>query len=355
MLFNINDISVLTYNSIKQNYDEGIRDFQFNIDSYGGDFNIALKIYDLLRSDPECKVSARVDGCCMSAATILLLSAPLENRTATQHSVFMCHSPLLPYAENVNLESAKQLEATIQSAYNELVDIYNDRTNAGPIIIEYMKSEREFYAKEAQKMSFIYNIEQLYNKSNKMSKIKNLINSIISQLKNETFVTKDNVTFEAMSLEVGVPVDGLQDGVYEIEDGTVITVEQGIIVDVIPPVEEPATEPEPEAVKNEEPATEPVEEKKDEVVETVETVVEQVEEAVSEEEIKQIVEEAIQELKVELENKYQPMCKLVNELGGVERLKALKKAKGETKNFTSEKPKDAPRLSLEELMNKVRK
>lgn len=352
MLFNINDISVLTYNSVKQNYDEGVRDFQFNIDSYGGDFTVALKIYDLLRSDPECKVSANVDGCCMSAATILLLTAPLENRTATQHSVFMCHSPLLPYAENVNLESAKQLEATIQSAYNELVDIYNDRTNAGSIIIEYMKSEREFYASEAQKLGFVNQINKLYNSNTKMSKIRNLINSIISQLKNEQFTTKDGIQFEAMSLEVGVPVN-LPDGVYEIDPtGEVITAEQGIIVDVIPPVEEPVTEP--EAVKNEEVVETPVEEKKDDVVETVEQVVEEVTEAVSEEEIKEIVEEAIAELKLELENKYQPMCAIVHDLGGLERLKALKNAKGETKNFTSEKP-SSENKSLESLMNKIRK
>lgn len=352
MIIQIGPIEDSTYQNIRDLFDDGIRSFEFIIDSPGGNLDSAFRIYDLLRGDETCVVSAKVDGMCASAATVLLLTAPLERRTATMHSTFLCHSPMLDYVGTINKQSAEELSNTINSAYEQLKTIYINRTTSEPVIDAYMQNEKLFYSDEALKLGFIGNIEKLYNKVNKMSKIKKLIASIIAQLKNETFVTKDGITFEAMSLEVGVPVDGLDDGVFELEDGTVITVEQGIIVDVIPPV----AEPEPEAVKNEEPeTTEPVEEKKDDVVETVEQVAEQVEEATSEEEIKQIVEEAIQELKVELENKYQPMCKLVNELGGVERLKALKNAKGETKNFVSEKPADKKKLSLEELMNKVRK
>lgn len=361
MLFNIDDITMLTYNSIKQNYDEGVRDFAFNIDSGGGDFNAALKIYDLLRGDPECVVSARVDGLCMSAATILLLAAPLERRSATQHSIFMCHSPLMPFAENVNLETANQLKDTIQSAYDELVSIYKERTNSEKYIIDYMKAERQFYSKEANKLGFINNIEQLYNRNNRMSRIRNLVNSILMQLKNEKFITVDNIEFEALAIEVGAPVDGLQDGVYELLSGEVITVDKGIIIDVIPKPEETVetAEAEPtveaEAEVETEPAVEEVSvaEAKETVVETVEEVVEQIETAVSEEEIKEAVEAAIAELKQELENKYKDMVELVNSVGGTERLITLKNTMSEQKSFKSEVKNT--KKSLNDLMAMVNK
>lgn len=357
MIYNIENITENTFYQIRDAYEEGMKDFQFEIDSTGGSLDAAFRIYDLLRSDPECKVSANVSGNCYSAATVILLTAPAERRTASANSSFLIHSPLMPVMQDINKRSADQLKSDIDAAYNQLQSIYIDRTSVSnkEILDYYMDAERLFYADEALKLGFISRKNIYYNidKNNHMSRIKNLITSILNQLKNETYVTKDGVTFEAMSLEVGVPVEGIQDGVYEIDPtGEVITVEQGIIVDVILPSAEP--EPAVEDVKNEgeTPEDAPVEEKKDEVVETVEQVAEEVTEAVSEEEIKQIVEEAIQELKVELENKYQPMCKLVNELGGLDRLKALKNSKSEAKNFKSEKP---AQRSLEELMKSIRK
>lgn len=352
MIIQIGQIEDSTYQQIRELFDEGIRSFDFIIDSCGGSLDSAFRIYDLLRSDETCIVSAKVDGMCASAATVLLLTAPSERRVATMHSTFLCHSPMLDYVGTINKQSAEELSNTINSAYEQLKNIYIIRTNSGNVIDAYMQSEKIFYADEALKLGFIGLIEKLYNTNTKMSRIKNLIQSILNQLKNETYLTVDGKQFEAMSLEVGVPVDNLPDGVYEIDPtGEVITVEQGVIVDVILPVAEP--EPAVEDVKNEEQVEEPqTEEVKQEVVETVEQVAEEVTEAVSEEEIKQIVEEAIQELKVELENKYQPMCKLVNELGGLDRLKALKNSKSEAKNFKSEKP---VQRSLEELMKSIRK
>lgn len=370
MIYNIENITENTFYQIRDAYEEGMKDFQFEIDSTGGSLDAAFRIYDLLRSDPECKVSANVSGNCYSAATVILLTAPAERRTASANSSFLIHSPLMPVMQDINKRSADQLKSDIDAAYNQLQSIYIDRTSVSnkEILDYYMDAERLFYADEALKLGFISRKNIYYNidKNNHMSRIKNLITSILNQLKNETYVTKDGVTFEAMSLEVGVPVEGLQDGVYEIDPtGEVITVEQGIIVDVILPTAEPepavedvnkVDEPLKGESKNEEQVEEPqTEEVKQEVLQTSLETAEEVSEAVSEEEIKQIVEEAIQELKVELENKYQPMCKLVNELGGIDRLKALKNSKSEAKNFKSEKPAEKKKLSLEELMAKVRK
>lgn len=352
MIFEVNEINERLLNTIIDSYDSGIRNFQFSIDSCGGSLDIAMRIYDMLRSDPECVVSCDVNGMCASAATVILLTAPKERRTASPHSVFMCHSPLLPVTENVNLKSAESIHNTLSKAYTQLKSIYEDRTDSSSVIEAYMDNEREFYTDEAIKLGFIGSKNILYNNyNNRMSKIRNLINSIISQLKNETFETKDGQAFEALSLEVGAPVEGLSDGVYELTTGEVITIESGVIIDIIvkeeTPVEEPATEEKPAEPANEETL---VEEKKEEVAQTIEEVAQQVEEAVSEEEIKQIVEEAISELRTELENKYKPMAEMISNFGGMERLKMLKNAV-DAKHFDSKPAEEKKRKTVEELMS----
>lgn len=354
MIFNISNITDNTYQSIKAAYEDGIRDFTFIIDSYGGSFEAGLRIYDLMRSDAENKVSARVDGNCMSAATIILLSAPKERRTATKHSCFLAHSPLFTYNGDINKTSADQIKADIDAAYNQLKGIYLERTNSAEVIDEYMKAEKTFYADEAVKLGFINRIEELYNKKQKsffMNKkqIKDFIFNIIDRLKNEVVKTKDGKEFDVVSLEVGSPAN-TADGVYELEDGTVITVEGGVIVDLIAAeVEEPELENEGE--ETEETA---VEEEKEVVEQVVEQVATEVEEAVTEEEIATIVEQAVEELKEEIINKYAPMVQLVNELGGLKKLQALKNVKSDKKNFVSEQPKTEKR-SLAELLSIGRK
>lgn len=365
MLFVINDITWSTYQAVQAAYDDGIRDFQFEIDSPGGSLDAALRIYDLLRGDKDCIVSANVNGCCMSAATILLLAAPLDKRTATAHSTFMIHSPLMPIMQDVNKTSVNQIKQTIDVAYDQIKQIYSERTNLNGLIDEYMESERMFYTEEAIKAGFVNNKKDLYNKTEKMSRIRNLVNSIMMQLKNEKFITVENIEFEALAIEVGAPVDGLQDGVYELLTGEVITVDKGIIIDVIPKPEEKVettedstAEPtvvEAEAETETEPAVEEVSvaEAKETVVETVEEVVEQVETAVSEEEIKEAVKTAIAELKQELENKYKNMVELVNSVGGTERLITLKNTMSEQKSFKSEVKNT--KKSLNDLMAMVNK
>lgn len=350
MIFNIDNISQTTFQSVKAAYDDGIRDFQFVIDSYGGSFDAGLRIYDLMRSDAENVVAAEVDGNCMSAATIILLSAPLERRTATKNSCFMCHSPLMSFTGDINKTTADQLKGDIDAAYNQLQSIYLERTNSADVIENYMRNEQCFYADEAVRLGFIARTNELYNlKPNKsnfdiMNKrfLKQLVNKIVNGLKNEVVKTKDGVEFDVVALEIGSPAD-VADGVYELEDGTVITVEAGVIVDIVTPVEETVVENEGEDEAK-------VEEQADAVEQVLEEAAIEVEEAVTEEEITEIVEQAVEELKEEIVNKYAPLAKLVNELGGVKKLVALKNVKNDKKAFVSEQPKNEKR-SLRDLMN----
>ncbi len=352
MIFNIEDITAYTYESVKEAYDSGIRDFHFHIDSLGGELYPALRIYDLLRGDSENIVSAHVEGSCISAATVLLLAAPLERRSATKNSTFLIHSPSIFVIDDVNSKGADRLKSDIDTAYAQLKNIYTERTTIGEAVDSYMDSEKSFFADEAKTLGFISKINEMYNckPKNNMNKLKNFVLSIIQQLKNEKFKTADGTEFEAISLETGVPVSGLEDGVYELETGEVITIENGIIIDIIPkkepkPDDEPKPDPEPGSDDpdiNNDPNPDPEPDPDPEP-------------SLTEEEIRQIVREEIEKLKDEMTNKYKPLVDLVNSFGGKEKLEALKNAKPADASFNSDvnKPVEKKRRSLEEIMNQV--
>lgn len=351
MIIRIGDITENTYQYIRDLYDEGIRDFEFHISSYGGDLLSGFKIYDLMRSDKENKVKCVVEGECYSSATIVLLSAPYENRIAFPNSSFLIHSPLLPYVENVNKYSIESIKNEIESSLNQLKSIYGERTKIGEMVDYYIREERTFYPKEAMKLGFISQIERLQNKNTnklimKKEYLKNLINSIVSQLKNEILKTKNGEEIEVVSLEIGSPVSGVEDGVYELEDETILTIEGGVIVDIATKSEEVVENN--EEVVDEEKVDEIVEETTDEIVETIETTIVE-EEEIDENEIKELIEIAVEEVKKELIDKYQPLVKLINDCGGVNRLKSLKKVKNEKKNFKSEVKNQ--KRGLRDLMN----
>ena len=53
--------------------------------SCGGDCVEGYAIYDALRASGK-EISCKVVGCCASMATIILLAAPVERRSAVQHA-----------------------------------------------------------------------------------------------------------------------------------------------------------------------------------------------------------------------------------------------------------------------------
>ena len=373
MNLNINDITNETFQAVKEAYDNGERNFNFVIDSYGGSLDAALRIYDLMRSDADNTVTCSVEGSCISAATVILCSAPLVNRTATKNSSFLIHSPLMPVMQDVNKSAAESILSDLSQAYNQLKSLYLERTAIGDLSDNYMSKEKTFYADEALRLGFIGGIKELYNRkqintfidisnSNPIMKLKKLLINILNQLKNEVYRTKDGLEFEAVSLEVGAPVEGLDDGVYELEDGTVITVEQGLIIDLAEPIanedEEPADD---NSDKSEVPADvektdveKAAEEAAAAVQEAADKVAEEAAAAESEEEVKEIVEEAIKQVGEEIVNRYKPFIELIRSCGGVKRLQALKNA-APKKDFSDKSKSITPKKSLEDLMSLVRK
>ena len=114
MNIKIQDIDPGTYEAFQAAYDSGDREFNITIDSYGGSLDAAFRIYDLLRGDPDNKVTCSVRGNCISATTVILCAAPLEMRSATKNSTLMIHSPLVSlFCADINKSSAEKLKGPL--------------------------------------------------------------------------------------------------------------------------------------------------------------------------------------------------------------------------------------------------
>lgn len=222
-----------------------------------------------------------------------------------------------------------------------------------------MSKETEFYADKAKEYGLIGSVEELQNKRSIYNKEKNnhtmkksfltmLTNKIVKALLyNEVYTAEDGTNLEIDVLEVGGKCD--KDGIFVV-DGYTITVEGGVITDIIAPQEE--------VVENEgEDKTQ--EEKAKEVAETVQEVVEQTVEQTVEEDgevdatevgkvVKEIVEESLKE--------FDELKELVEKCGGKEKLKALCNVKHTAKVFNSveKKDKDNKKYTIKELVEMKR-
>ena len=64
------------------------------LDSVGGSVYEAFKVYDLIRERQQ-PTFVNVVGYCYSAASVILLAASAERRTASANASFLIHSPFL--------------------------------------------------------------------------------------------------------------------------------------------------------------------------------------------------------------------------------------------------------------------
>lgn len=208
-------------------------DVTFRINSCGGNLSVAFAIYSYIRSN-DIRCTTIVDGYCMSAATIILLAAPIENREATEISMFMVHSPSIPLQEtDMSMSDAAKTYDMLRALNESVVKIYNERcTIDNESLKDYMDKEITFNAESAKEFGFIGNIVSFSNnlKTNKMDLIK-----YFSKILNIS--TKEGKEFPCDDIKVGSKVN-IEDGIYVLEDGSKVTVKDGAITEVEEPVKE---------------------------------------------------------------------------------------------------------------------
>lgn len=260
----------------------------------GGSCVEGWAMYDALRRSKK-KIYCTVEGECSSMATIILLAAPLERRTAYKNAHFLIHNPAVMYldtdyprrltADSIDTltEQMKVQANSLRDEQKRILDLYVKRTNANrKELQEIMDKESFMTAEKAQELGFISKTLAPNTAFNNSSKINRKMSKPIGQVEvrksildrvlalagvsriedvtmRDQVITSDDGTEFTVEREDGDPQVGdtaYPDGSYTV-NGTVITIEDNIITSITP-VEEPGNPEEQEQEsEEEEPAVDP--------------------------------------------------------------------------------------------------
>ena len=254
------------------------QEVMLELHSCGGDTTEGWAIYDALRASGRT-ISAKVVGECASMATIIYLSAPKERRSIAKHGRMLIHSPYFPDAGMVNRHNISALQAVLEEEHAKMLDEYVLRTGASREELEsQMNNGVWFDADRAVALGFAGFIAPELsasvnnNKKMKKNKLKAAVEAFVAAITRTsamTFVTQDGQELEVEKEEGDIEVGDTAspDGEYVLEDGRIITVKNGVVVDIKQAEEEqPVEEKAPETEAVEEPA-EDVEELKKQIEE----------------------------------------------------------------------------------------
>lgn len=256
-----------TYTDISQllDYYPDEEEVMLELHSCGGDTTEGWAIYDALRASGRT-IHAKVVGECASMATILFLSAPRERRSIAKHGKMLIHSPYFPDAGEVTLSNIDSLKAMLEEEHNKMLDTYVERTGMDRETLEtQMNNGGWFDADKAVELGFAGFIApelsaNVKTKSMKKNKLKAAFEAFVQAFSTSalTFTTKDGHELELEKEEGDIEVgDAAEpDGEFELEDGRIITVKDGVVVDIKQAEEEQPEEEIPETEAAEEPAEE---------------------------------------------------------------------------------------------------
>ena len=241
----------------------------------GGSCVEGWAMYDALRQSGKT-IYTTVEGECSSMATIILLAAPLERRTAYANAHFCIHNPAVcwldtDYPRRLTADSIKSLTEqmniqaeSLRDEQQRIINLYTSRTSAtAEELQEIMDKDTFITASKAKELGFISTTlapntafrTSNTNKSDSMSKPtekvtvrKTLLDRMLakcgfSKLEDAKFcdqkiTTADGTEF-TVEREDGDPQVGdtaYPDGTYTMDDGTVIVVEDNLITSILPKV-----------------------------------------------------------------------------------------------------------------------
>lgn len=241
----------------EENPDE--KDIKFNINCDGGYVDEGFAIYDYIRTSGR-NIYCNVEGGCHSMAIVMLLAAPLENRSANKHSKALIHCVRSEFWQDMTADQLKAAAEDLEKEQETILDIYVDRTGGDKDELRtLMKEEKMRTADWLLEHGFIgsinaYNtnlhkVRSLFNNKPKnktdMAKTKqevlNAANTFLAGIKNllgvKNYEHKDNdgnVLFSTEAkdetLEVGMPAS--PDGTFELPDGRTVVITDGVIADI---------------------------------------------------------------------------------------------------------------------------
>ena len=256
----------------------------------GGNCIDGWAIYDLLRQQEGCTITALIEGECSSMASVILLAAAKENRKAYPNAHLCIHNPAFMWLNTDWYErlTADALEATadkikaqadlLRTEQQHILDVYVERTGGNAEELQALM-DKDIYVdmQQAQALGFITEIlpPLTAKKSNAPAGASiNPINKTIKAMsKTSAKATRFGKVVEALKELIGLSdepkmvclevtaADGSvlsvereegepqvgdaasPDGTFVMEDGTEIVVEGGVITAINAPEPEPAAEP----------------------------------------------------------------------------------------------------------------
>jgi len=132
-----------------------------NINSYGGDVNHGISIYDMLASH-KAEVITRVNGFTASIATVIAMSG--DYREMSANSLFLIHKPSLMLLGGYNENEMDQMKEDLQKVDKRIRAIY-EKSGVDSDVINDLMEENEGRGKwidadEALEMGFIHGIDE---------------------------------------------------------------------------------------------------------------------------------------------------------------------------------------------------
>ena len=239
------------------------------IHSCGGECTEGYAIYDALRASGK-EISCKVVGKCASMATVILLAAPLERRTAYEHSQLCIHNPYFDgdaMSGAMTIAKLESLASDLRAEKEKMLAVYMERTGTAREALEaQMNADSWFSPEKAIELGFISSVVPAISaKANKpninqiatMGKEKettvkqSLLDRLLAKCgyaKIEdvpaalglviTTSTGEELTVEREEGEIQVGDPASPDGEHVLEDGRTIVVTDGVITEI----KEPGTE-----------------------------------------------------------------------------------------------------------------
>lgn len=272
------DDAVFSIDTVKQLFEDNPdeTDFKFLIHCDGGSTFEGLAIYDVIRTSGK-NIYTHIEGGCHSMATVLLLSAPAENRTANQNARSLIHEVSSWGCCGGSAKDYRDMADLIDQEQSSILDIYADRTTTDRGVLEtIMKEEKVRTAQDLIDWGFISKIvsyntnsykpikrmstnkdkkkeqEGLLNQASAlMGKIKDALSGGTPDVVNHDFKDDEDALLFSTEKEDDTLEKGdkaTPDGTFTLPDGRVVVITDGVVESI---EEKPADDDELENLRTE--------------------------------------------------------------------------------------------------------
>ena len=156
----------------------GGKDLTLRINSPGGDVFAAHAVYNQLKAYSG-KVTARIDGLCASAATIITCAA--THVVMPDNAVFMIHNPAIGLVGYYGADEAKKIADYLSTVKDTILAVYQGRVGdavSRTKLVHMMDSETWMSASEALECGFVDEVDSLARIENSIDGTMVTINSV---------------------------------------------------------------------------------------------------------------------------------------------------------------------------------